>query len=104
MKLLVKYEFHDYKVNIHDMDIIIIPCSPQIIINEDAIHSIESYIKGLIGIKYGYFVLGEPQLKEVRLLTCDRFEICANGAIDIAVDYSKDKTFMCDDDDINERP
>lgn len=68
MKLLVDYEFDDVKANIHEFNTIVIPIQTRVIINDETYFSIQRYILGLLGLRYGYFVTGDPKIKNIKIV------------------------------------
>ncbi len=67
MNLIVTYEFNEPKHNIHEFDDAVIPISKRIIFNEETLPSINRFILGLIGLKYGCFVVGTPSIKNIKI-------------------------------------
>ena len=68
MKLVVDYEFNDVKANIHEFNTIVIPIQTCVIINEETYFSIQRYILGYEGLRYGFFVIGDPKIKNIKIV------------------------------------
>ena len=68
MKLVVDYEFNDVKANIHEFNTIVIPIQTRVIINEETYFSIQRYILGYQGLRYGFFVIGDPKIKNIKIV------------------------------------
>ena len=68
MKLIVDYELNDVKANIHEFNTIVIPIKKHIIINDEAYFSIQRYILGYEGLRYGFFIIGDPKIKNIKII------------------------------------
>ena len=68
MKIIVDYEFDDVKANIHEFNTIVIPIKSYIVINDEAYASIQRYILGYEGLHHGFFVVGDPKIKNIKIM------------------------------------
>lgn len=68
MKLVVDYEFDDLKANIHEFNVIVIPIETHITINDETYFSIKRYILGYEGLRHGFFVIGDPKIKNIKIM------------------------------------
>lgn len=68
MKIVVDYEFNDVKAKIHEFNTLVIPIKSHIIINEETLFSIKRYILGYEGLHYGFFVIGDPKIINIKIV------------------------------------
>lgn len=68
MKLEVDYEYDNKKLNIHEINTIVIPIKSYIVFNDEAYFSIMRLILDYESLHHGVFLLGDPKIKNIKIV------------------------------------